>query len=308
MMRQVTLPAALAALASALLFLSATSGVGGLPFVVYFVQLPLFYIGFSAGLTQAALASGGALILVLVLGGGLVGFLFALVEALPCLVTVRQALLYRRVGARPEDIEWYPLGDLLALLTGLALVLTIIGLMVLGWQDDSLASLFAQMLEAAATQLPVGGDLAVVLERLMRIAPLIPGIIAASWLVMTVVNGFLGHTLAQRSGGARRPVSKLTMIELPAWCAPAFLVAGVVALLVGGDVAFFARSALVVLGMPLLFLGLATVHVAVRKLPSPKLALVVFYIAFMLLSWPLGLALVVLGLLEEQVQLRRRLT
>ncbi|MCB1884841.1 MAG: hypothetical protein KDG89_12735 [Geminicoccaceae bacterium] len=306
-MRQAALPTALAAFASALLFLSAMTGAAGLPVVAYFVQLPLFYLGFGFGLGQAALASTGALVLVALAGGGLLGLVFAVVELAPCLFALRQSLLYRRVGERPEDIEWYPAGRVLAALTLMALGGVLVGLLVLASRGDGLVPVFDAAIETVATALPTGGGPGLVAV-LTALAPLIAGIVGASWLLMTVVNALLGFWLARRGGGTRRGPLMPLALHLPRWCGGAALAAAAASVVAGGDLAFFAQSALVVLALPFFLQGLAVVHVLVRRLPQPRVALVVFYLALLLLSWPLALALAALGLAEEWAGLRRRFT
>jgi hypothetical protein len=58
--------------------------------------------------------------------------------------------------------------------------------------------------------------------------------------------------------------------------------------------------------VPLCLAGLAVLHIAVRRLPSPGIVLIGFYTVAAVFGWPLLIAAVV-GLLENWLGLRRRL-
>ena len=76
-------------------------------------------------------------------------------------------------------------------------------------------------------------------------------------------------------------------------------------MLLGGILGDLGWSLLIVLVVPYLFLGLALVHVLVRRWPRPGLALGAIYGAMILLGWPILLVLL-LGFVEDWAHLRRR--
>ena len=304
-MRTVVLPALLAALTSAALFLSAAGG--GITFVAYFVQLPLFYLGFAWGLTSAALASTVALVIVLAAGGGVVGGVFLVTEAGPCLLVIRQALLFRRRDGRSE-VEWYPVGTILGGLTAAAALVVLVVFLLVAEEEGGIAGQFQAAAETLGAALPSGGDSAAVIGRLNDFAPYLAGIAAASWLLMTVVNGLLGYALAARGGKAVRGPPSPTRIVLPRWCAPAFLVATAFAFVAGDEAAYVARSLAVVFAVPFFLQGLAVVHTLVHRAPSPRVTLALFYLALLLLSPLVPILVATLGLVEERARLRPNLT
>jgi len=130
-------------------------------------------------------------------------------------------------------------------------------------------------------------------------------LMAASWLVMVVINGVLAQILAVRLGWNRRPSPALSELELPGWLWPAIGAAALLAMLGDDGLGFLGRSLLIVLVVPYMFLGLAVIHAFARRWSHRRLALAVFYGGIMLLGWPL-LAILLLGFVEDWAHVRQR--
>src|SRR5437763_796751 len=137
------------------------------------------------------------------------------------------------------------------------------------------------------------------------VAAPIPGIAAASWMVMAVINGALAQGLLARFGLAWRPSPDLAQLGLPRWLTAALGLAAA-ATLVGGTWRFLGINLIIALSVPFCLGGLAVVHAAVRRLPHPGMALIAFYMLAGMFGWPL-LAAAALGLVEAWLGLRRRL-
>lgn len=296
----------LAAAASAALYLSLTTGVLGTPLFAYFVQLPLLFVGLSLGLAPAGLAGVGSAGLVMAFGGGLAALFFVVIQIAPCLLAIRQALLSR---AGPDGkTEWYPQGLVLCQLVLYAAVVLVLALLWVRWSTGSIEASFEAALANVLGQLTgEAGQLAGVARRIADYAALMPGIIAVSWVLMTVINAALAQFLALRGGQAQRPAAPLAELWLPAWCGPALAIGALASLVAGGDLAFFAQGLAVLLAVPFLMQGLAVIHSLARRLPAPGLALAGLYLVLVLFSWPLVVVVVVLGLVEDWAHLRRRL-
>jgi hypothetical protein len=99
----------------------------------------------------------------------------------------------------------------------------------------------------------------------------------------------------------------LATLWLPGWCAPAFAVAVVAAFVASGDAAYFAQGLAALLAVPYLLQGLAVVHSAADRVKARGLVLAAFYVVLLLFSWPLLVGVVLLGLLEDWAQFRRRM-
>jgi hypothetical protein len=296
----------LAAAASAALYLSLTVGVLGAPFFAYFVQLPLLFIGLSLGLSSASLAGLGSLGIVIVFGGSVAALVFLVVQLGPSLLTIRHALLNRRAADGAE--EWYPPGLIIGHLVIYAAVVLVLALLWVWFATGSIETAFAAAIAQVMGQL--GGDgsqIRAIGQQIADYAAIVPGIVAVSWVLMTVVNAAIAQLLAVRGGQAKRPAVALARLWLPAWCGPVLAAATIAAFLAVGDLAFFAQGLAALFAVPFLMQGLAVVHAAVERLPARGLALAGFYLVLLLFSWPLVVGVVLLGLLEDWAHFRRRL-
>ncbi len=296
----------LAAAASAALYLSLSVGVLGAPFFAYFVQLPLLFIGLSLGFAAASLAGLGSLGIVILFGGSIAALVFLVVQVAPSLLAVRQALLNRTTG--PGEAEWYPPGLILGHLVVYAAVVMVAALLWVRLATGSIEAAFLVAIDHVLSQMGAGSTQTVaVAQQIADHAAVVPGVVAVSWVLMTVVNAAIAQFLALRGGQARRPGFALARLWLPGWCGPALAAATLAALVAGGDLAFFAQGLAVLLAVPYLLQGLAVVHAAVERLPAKGLALAGFYLVLLLFSWPLVVGVVLLGLLEDWAHFRRRL-
>jgi Predicted membrane protein (DUF2232) len=288
-------------LAAACLYLAVVLSSPGAMILVYMTQLPLFLAGLWLGAGAAALAGLAASLVLLAASDVLAAAIFAALNAVPVVLLVRQALLARR----REDgaLMWYPPGLLTAWLTGLALVGIAGAFALLGGPDGlqtALQGVVGHALDRLAGQsLPQRDEIAGTL------AMVIPGVVAASWMVMALINGALAQGVLARFGANWRPSPDLAALGLPLWI-PIALVLAMAAIAIGGPVRFVGINIAIALSVPLCLAGLAVMHAAARRLAHPAMALVVFYTLAGLFGWPL-VAIAVLGLFENWLGLRRRL-
>jgi hypothetical protein len=302
-MPQVIGLAVLAGLISSTLFLSLSSGLPGMVLLAYFVQLPLLFIGLSLGLAASVIAAVGALVVCGLLAGLVGAGMFLLVQAIPAVMVIRQTLL-----ARQEDgqLQWYPAGLVLAQLTAFAALGITATFVVMLSHPGGLEGALSDFLSSALTELGGAEPGGVTVEaELGRWMFLLPGLMAASWLVMVVVNGVLAQALAVRLGWNRRPSPALSELELPGWLWPTIGVAAALAVIGDGGAGFLGRALLIVLVVPYVFLGLAVIHALALRWSHRRLALVVCYGGMMLLGWPV-LAVLLLGFVEDWAHMRQR--
>jgi hypothetical protein len=301
-MPQVIALAVLAGLVSSALFLALSTGLPGMVLFAYFVQLPLLLAGLSLGLAASGLAAVAAILVCGLIAGVVAATMFTLVQAIPAVMVVRQALLSRQEAGR---VEWYPPGLVLAQLTAFAVLGITVAFVVLLGHPGGLAGVLAAFLGSAldglgATEIAVSAG-----PELERWMFLFPGLMAASWLVMVALNAVLAQALAVRLGVNRRPTPNLSALELPGWLWPAIGLAALLALLGDDGLGFLGRALLIVLTIPYVFLGLAVVHAFARRVTHRRLALGLFYGAMMLLGWPI-LAVLLLGFVEDWAHVRQR--
>ncbi len=286
----------------ACLYLAATLGTPGGVVLVYMTQLPLFLAGLWLGTGAAALAGlTGALVLFTAsdLKGAAV---FAAINAVPVLFLVRQALL-ARIGSEGA-VVWYPPGLLTAWLTALGLAgIAAAVLRFLGGPDglqSALKSVVAEIIDRLVPNSAPDRD-----EAASLLAMVIPGIVAASWMIMLVANAALAQGVLARFGANWRPSPDLAGLGLPLWV-PVALGLAAAAVVFGGAPRYVGINMLILLGVPFCLAGLAVLHAAVRHMSHPAMALVGFYMLAALFGWPL-VAVAILGLLESGLGLRHRL-
>jgi len=286
---------------SACLYLALLLSSPGAMILVYLTQLPLFFAGLWFGVAAAAIAGLSGAAVLFAASDLLAAAIFAALNAVPVVVLVRQALLARRdtEGA----VVWYPPGRLTLWVAGLGIGGIGVALLLLGGPESLQATLrdvIGRALDRLSENtLPDRDQVAATL------AALIPGIAAASWMVMAVINGALAQGLLARFGLAWRPSPDLAQLGLPRWLTAALGLAAA-ATLVGGTWRFLGINLIIALSVPFCLGGLAVVHAAVRRLPHPGMALIAFYMLAGMFGWPL-LAAAALGLVEAWLGLRRRL-
>lgn len=292
---------ALLGTAGAALYLAVLTGSPGALILVYLAQLPLFAAGLWLGVGIAAIAGLTASVILLAAGGVIAAAVFAGLYAAPVVLLVRQALLARR---GPGDaVEWYPPGLLTAWLTGLGLAALVAVLVLLGGRQgievllrESLTPIFDRFVGEA----PISRD-----TLIADLARIIPGVVAASWMMMTASTAMLAQGVLARFGLSWRTSPDLAALTLPIWIVLLLGVAAAAAA-IGGAVGFFGVNILIVLLIPFCFAGLAVLHMAVRRMRRPQIPLTAFYVLAGLFGWPL-LVIAVLGLLDAVFGLRRRL-
>jgi hypothetical protein len=300
-MLKYSLTAVLLGALSALLYLSVIVTPGGV-IMASFTQAPLFIAGLSLGLPAALMATAVASVSVMTAGGLLGGIVHALVNALPVLILLNRALLSRR--APDGGVEWYPPGLLVAWLSGLAAVTLGVLLTILAMGQGGMAGSVHRQIDLI---LPMFGPNQESLRPLFEIvAPILPAIIVAAWMLVTMANGAIAQAITTGMRRGLRPALKIAETELPNWLAIALVIAAGVVLFGHGLIGTIAANATVILLVPFVVLGLAVVHLATRGVRARGFLLGGLYAVTAILTWPL-IVIIALGLIEQGFGLKRRI-
>lgn len=311
----------LAGAASAVLVMAAATGPLGF-LLGYLAPLPLFFAGLTHGVPAVAMAGAiGAGISAL--DGMLAGGVYLATFAAPVALVVRQALLARPAteasgGAEISgDLEWYPPGRLLVWLTGWALGLFALALLVTADVEGGLTGALEPLLTQFLTALPPealgaqgerlaaeGLDMAAVAHRL---ALMMPAVFGVSWLVMMTVNGTLAQGLAGMVKQNRRPGPQYRTLTLPRFLVISLAAASVAGAVLPDQAGFVALTVAAILVVPYFLQGLAVVHVLAAKAAASGLILAAFYAALVVAGALVGGLVLILGLIEEWAGFRRRL-
>ena len=258
--------------AAALMYVGVMLGKPGALILVYLTQLPLFAAGLWLGVGAAA-AAGVTGSLVLLAAGDLLGAaLFAALNAVPVTLLVRQALQARRRDDGPRMVS---AGLLTGWLTGYALAGIGAAMLLLGGPEamhESLRGVVAEVLDRMySSELPNRDEIAATL------ASMIPGIVAASWMVMAVVNAALAQGVLARFSDELAPLARAS----PRSTCRSGCMLGARAHGGGGGVrrrgAVYRHQRDDVLSVAFCLGGLAVLHAAARRLSHPTIVLVIFY-------------------------------
>jgi Predicted membrane protein (DUF2232) len=281
-------------------YLVALTGPPGSMILVYLTQLPLFVAGLWLGVGAAALAGLAASLILVAASNLMAAAVFAGLNVVPVVLLVRQSLL-ARTGAAGE-IEWYSPGLLTAWLTGLGLAAIAASVLLLGGPEGVQAALREVL--APVLSRHVDENIPEHAELLGFLAFVLPGVVASSWMVMTVSNGSLAQGLLSRFGASWRPSPDLAALGLPMWI-PVLLAFAAGATALGGTARFLGINVMIVLAVPFCLAGLAVLHTLARRFSRPAIPLVTFYVLAGVFGWPL-LVVALLGLLDSSLGLRRR--
>lgn len=295
----------------AVLFVSAAS----VPLVGLLVGQVSPAVPMAAGLIlgpAAAWVAGitGAVVLAL-FGGGMLALGYLAADALPAIVVTQLALRSRPRGDGTS--EWYPPGHVLAWLAAVgAGVIALTAIVTTGIGDGFEAMVrdgLARVLSAFSGLAPDGGaSEEAVRDAAARWAPVLPGGLAASWLFRATVSALLAQWAAARSGRAARPTPRYVETFLPPALSVALAASMALGWLLPGDAGYAARNMALVLGAPFLAQGLTVIHAAVRSTRHPSGWLTAFYVVFLFASGLAVLAMIGLGLVDQLMRLRTRMS
>ncbi|RIA56472.1 DUF2232 domain-containing protein [Dichotomicrobium thermohalophilum] len=300
---------ALAGLVSALIFVSAATSAVAAALLVYITPLPLMIAGLGWGIRASLIGLGVGMLIAAALFSINVSLTYALMLAGPAALLVYLALLSRPEPQAPGGLAWYPPGRLIA---WAALIAGAIGggsAVVLaagtGDYDTSVRQLFDETLLPALQQ----GEQELTEEQINQtvkfMGGILPGAVAAVWLLIMLINIWLGGKIASVSGRLIRPWPSLSDMEYPRFLPIAFLVALVGTMLFAGLTAAIASAFTGAILLAYLLMGLVVIHVITRGSTFQPLVLVLLYVGIVLVGW-LGLLVALLGVAEPLLRLRQR--
>jgi hypothetical protein len=295
-------------LASALLFYSAARGSPMLStLLLLLTPLPTLLAGLGWGwLAAAAGALAGAIVMAVAASGSFaVGYLLAL--GVPAALASHLAYLSRPNPQDSNSREWYPAGRLMAAMSLYGGALPVLMLTLIGGSYDVLREPLAEFFRRLSKSAPELGLRPLTDAQIGTLAEFVvtvlPGAFAAYWVGIFALNLYLAGRIARASGRLGRDWPDLPALTYP----PGFPLLVALAL-----AASFAPGVIGVAGTSLggallfayLIAGLALVHFIARGRAPWILWLV--YPALMLFGPYAGFVLIVAGLLEPVLKLRRR--
>ena len=291
--------------ATALLFASVASGSLFSVLLFYLAPLPILIaaLGWShwAALVAAVFASAG---LAAVFGPTLfLAFLIGI--GLPAWWLGYLALLARPSGAPPpNDIEWFPVGNLVVWAAIAGALIVIAALLNFGSGEEGMRSALRNGLERMfkmQTRKDPIPDLNPIVDLLVLLLPPAAGVLTT---ITNVLNLWLAGRIVSLSGRLRRPWPDLAAMQFPGY-APLVTGAAIPAAFLPGIMGTGAGVLAAALLMAYALLGLAVLHHITRGMNVRALLLGGAYVSVMVLGWP-ALLLMMLGLADSALNIRGR--
>jgi hypothetical protein len=285
----------------------------GLALLFYFAPLPLFFAGLAYGVSGAAIA-GATATAALALDGIAPALGYLAVFAVPVVAMVRWALLSRPADAQPpsggdndnrsELVEWFPAGQLVMRLCGLAVALLAAIMLATALTGENLDT-YVQSLAAEIVKHFPAPELPDIAEDISSaLVTFLPAMAAAGWIGLMAINGAMAQGLAKKLGQNLRPAPPLAEIRFPNWLAVAFLIAVALAL-ASPSRGIVTVTLAAILAMPFLFQGIGVAHWLADFAPSRRFMLIGFYI-LLFAARILVFLVTFLGLIEQWAMLRLR--
>jgi len=298
--------------AAALLFASVASGSLLSVFLFYLSALPILIaaLGWShwAALIAAVCAATG---LASVFGSFfLLAFLVGV--GVPAWWLGYLALLARAERNGAEDLEWYPVGNLVVWAALIGSLCVVAAIPHFGTDAESFNAALARAFERvirlqthtpadATLELPGVSDPKRLVDILVMAMPAAAAVIAT---VTNVFNLWLAARIVSVSGRLRRPWPDISAMTFPIW-APLALAVTVAASFGPDLVGIIAGIVGASLLMAYAILGFAVVHSISRNLASRALVIGGTYAIVIAFGWPI-IAMTVLGLIETMFNIRGR--
>ncbi|MEM8877336.1 MAG: DUF2232 domain-containing protein [Pseudomonadota bacterium] len=298
-----------AGLASALLYLSISTGAALAMLLFYIAPLPLFIAGFGWGVLAALIGGGVGAGATAIAVGPALGVVFVATIAAPVAFLTQLALLARPVDADDPNsvLEWYPEGRLLLWSAAIGTVMVAGLVLALGGSVTGFKTLIMDALregltgDAPALQLPENVDIEALIS---GVASFVGPVAAALWTLTTVVNMWLAGRVATASGLTARPMPDLALVELPR---PVLILTAAAVLLtfMPGLIGYFGWLAVATLSIVYFLVGLATIHLLTRGMAMRGLILFGVYLFTLVFIW-VAVLIIILGFADAGFDLRRR--
>ena len=216
--------------------------------------------------------------------------------------------LLARPGSTPDEVEWYPPGQLVVWAAALGAMVVLIGLSQIGTDEATIRDTLRRAIETMLrTQMRVPADKALDLPGIANpevLAMVLPPAAAALTTMTQLLNLWLAGRIVRISGRLRRPWPEFSALRFPS-ATPIALAAAFGASFLPGTIGLAAALPAASLLIAYAVLGFAVVHGITRHVPSRGVVLFGIYAAVAVFGWPV-LLMTLLGLIDTALDLRGR--
>lgn len=306
---------------AALLYLSIATGSAMGLLLFYLAPLPGFIAGFGWGVRAATTAAIAGTALVFASMGLYPSLAYGISLALPAVVATRFAFLYRLLddpdknaatdtGTDKQSVEWYPVGNLVLIMTAYGGALSMFTVLLLGPSYEAYVEKIGSEIDIIVGKASEAGffkklkpeDVA---NYKTVILSVLPASTAILWSLLSLVNMWIAAHIVRLSQMLSRPWPDLARIEFPAITPLVFVILLILSVVLSGIAKLVVSGFLGALALAFMLLGLAVAHYVSRPWPVRGLFLFTTYVAVFFAFWGAPL-LVAVGLVEPLAQIRRR--
>ena len=304
-MTQVVLIGISAGAATALLFASVASGALISVLLFYLAPLPILIaaLGWShwAALVAAVFASIG----LAAVFGPLLFAAFLLGIGLPAWWLGYLTLLGRPTGQpAPDDMEWYPVGNLVVWAAILGAMIVIAALINFGSGEEGFRATLRSGLERMLKFQTRKGPMPDVNRLVDFLVLALPPAAAALTTIVNVLNLWLAGRVVAMSGRLKRPQPDLPSMQFPSY-APLLTGAAIAASFLPGMIGTAGGVLAAAMLMAYAMLGFAVLHHITRGMNARMLMLGGAYVSVFVLGWP-ALLMMLVGLTDTAIDIRGR--
>jgi hypothetical protein len=290
-----------AGLISAIVFASATTGAAVSRVVLYLLTpFSLYLAGLGLGFLPVLVAGVAGTLFILAISNPATALFYAVSEVMPAIVLTRLAHLSYGEG---ENRRWYPIGRIVI---ASAIIAGFLGAVFLALQGADIESLTQavrpQIEEFVKTQIPsIPGSQTLSEEQIKEMTEIVvaslPGALAWSLMLISLVSLWLAGRLTLASGRLERPWPDFSKLQLPLGSAVLLLVATLLSF--SGDKVWLLTDGFAsALRLAFAILGLAVVHHVTLGSPWRGFILSTVYAALLILTRHMLLILALIGLAE----------
>lgn len=286
---------------SSLLFFSLLSGISAALILTFFCQVPLFYVALTRGARDAFVSVVAACLCATLFFDLGVGVVFFLIFGLPCLLLVWVLLSQGPKGAKESKTATLVI---VQQLYGLLLMTFVFGMVEVALRNGIVSQLMPLLSRPPFKNIVpnLSPELVTQFLRVMPGASLL-------WTMMaTFMSGAMVQTLlSKRNLSLIRKPLRLEKLNLPLWPWILLVVSALVSIFFQKIfLGAFCVNVLLVLMIVFLVQGVSIMHAFCLDRPHGTGLLWVFY-AFMVFFQEVALVMVVMGILEPWLQMRRRI-
>lgn len=223
-----------AGLATLLLYVASIATPGGV-MLGLFVPLPSLIAGLAYGWPVAGVAGlvGALCFFLLTQGSGIAGLVYAVMIAVPATLLAQVAGLWRvdesqrfvdsfRVpppADAVEHVQWFPLSGILTWLVLLATALTSVMIVQLGFSELAYTANVHELVDHLVEQMRPAMSKELTADQVAALkvntTAILPAAVAASWMLLMVLNVWLAARIATTSGLLNRPRPDIRMTQVP---------------------------------------------------------------------------------------------